>query len=368
VKILVVENEIPVLENIIDLLEAEGFQASAAVDGEDAYQKILLDVPDLIVCDIRMPRLGGLGLLARISQDPKLTGIPFIFLTAMTERSDLRAAMELGADDYITKPFSRRDLLEAIRRRLQKHEVITAEAARSAVTRQSNLSTILPLEILQPIYAIINYADRLTKLSDNQGGFGEARETEVSQTANQISHTAQHLLRSVANYIQLIDFQSEDTARHKRIIPDILGDVSATVIEEMAESFVWENQRASDLDMEIAPALLRANESVLQQIIEELLANAFQRTPPGSTVRIIGEKHNSIKCYRIVVTDYGSWFSSSQTIPMDGWGEEQQRADSGVGVGLLLVQKLAERSGGLLNVTSGSPGQPNQLEVIFSLA
>lgn len=138
--ILVVEDETSVLENILELLNAEGFRTASAHNGEEAY-RIIPDVkPALIICDVRMPRLDGHGLLSRLSQTPTLSNIPFIFLTALTDRTDLRAAMELGADDYITKPFTRKDLLEAVFRRLEKHKQIQDVALQDVKSEQRNLT------------------------------------------------------------------------------------------------------------------------------------------------------------------------------------------------------------------------------------
>lgn len=120
-KILVIEDQEPVRSNILEILEAENFEAVGAENGQIGVRLALKHQPDLIICDIMMPELDGYEVLTKLREDPAAATIPFIFLSAKTEREDLRLGMELGADDYITKPCSRTELLSAIATRLKKH-------------------------------------------------------------------------------------------------------------------------------------------------------------------------------------------------------------------------------------------------------
>jgi diguanylate cyclase (GGDEF)-like protein len=119
-KILVIEDERSIRINLLKLLSAEGFQAIGAENGSCGVQLARREQPDVIICDILMPILDGYGVLKALQQDPTTATIPFIFLTAKADRADWRQAMTLGADDYLTKPFTRAELLEAIATRLQK--------------------------------------------------------------------------------------------------------------------------------------------------------------------------------------------------------------------------------------------------------
>lgn len=120
IKILLVEDNTEIRENIGEILELAGYEVTAAANGKEGYEKALAARPDLILCDIMMPVLDGYGLLHLINKNENLSDVPFIFLTAKTERSDLRKGMEMGADDYIMKPFSDVELLSAIESRLHK--------------------------------------------------------------------------------------------------------------------------------------------------------------------------------------------------------------------------------------------------------
>ncbi|MBE9116078.1 response regulator [Lusitaniella coriacea LEGE 07157] len=121
-KILVIEDEGAVRNNILMLLKAEGFQVSGAENGEVGIEMAKEHPPDLIICDILMPGVDGYGVLTQLRQSRTTAFIPFIFLTAKAERSEVRQGIELGADDYLTKPFDADELLGAIAARLKKQE------------------------------------------------------------------------------------------------------------------------------------------------------------------------------------------------------------------------------------------------------
>jgi CRP/FNR family transcriptional regulator, cyclic AMP receptor protein len=132
IHILVIEDNTEVRENTAEILELANYKVSTAGDGKQGVEKALAHKPDLIVCDVMMPVLDGYGVLHLLNKNPELQGIPFIFLTAKAERSDLRKGMELGADDYITKPFTEFELLTAIESRLEKaahHKHSTSQPA-----------------------------------------------------------------------------------------------------------------------------------------------------------------------------------------------------------------------------------------------
>ncbi|MCZ7603024.1 MAG: response regulator [Melioribacteraceae bacterium] len=119
-RILVIEDDPILIRNLKDILEEEGYEVHIAVDGEDGINLAKEAQPNLIICDISIPNKDGYEVLKEISQSDKTKNIPFIFLTAKVEREDLRKGMQLGADDYIFKPFDIWDLLNSIKVRLNK--------------------------------------------------------------------------------------------------------------------------------------------------------------------------------------------------------------------------------------------------------
>lgn len=122
--LLLIEDNNEIRENTAEILELANYKVRAAENGKIGVEMALVEKPDLIICDIMMPVLDGYGVLHLINKNPELKGIPFIFLTAKAERNDFRKGMELGADDYITKPFSDIELLTAIDSRLKKVDLM----------------------------------------------------------------------------------------------------------------------------------------------------------------------------------------------------------------------------------------------------
>ncbi|MFI5307084.1 MAG: sigma-54-dependent transcriptional regulator [Polyangiales bacterium] len=119
-KILVIEDDDSIRANILDLLEAEGFEGIGAPDGEQGVTLAMKHLPDLVICDIAMPGIDGFGVFELLSERPSTAVIPFIFLSARAERADIRRGMALGADDYLTKPFTRAELLDSLHARLRR--------------------------------------------------------------------------------------------------------------------------------------------------------------------------------------------------------------------------------------------------------
>ncbi len=126
-KILLIEDNRDVRETTADILALAGYEVLTAESGKEGIQEALSSLPDLIICDIMMPGLDGYGVLHILSKRPETASIPFIFLTAKSEKTDIRKGMNLGADDYLTKPFEEMELLDAVESRLRKSEVIRKE-------------------------------------------------------------------------------------------------------------------------------------------------------------------------------------------------------------------------------------------------
>lgn len=123
-KILLIEDNEDVRNNTAEILELANYRVFTAENGKTGVEKALKEKPDLIVCDIMMPVLDGYGVLHALQKNYETMNTPFIFLTAKTEKSDMRRGMESGADDYITKPFSGTELLNAVEGRLKKAELL----------------------------------------------------------------------------------------------------------------------------------------------------------------------------------------------------------------------------------------------------
>jgi len=145
-KILVIEDNLEVRENLCEILELDSYEVISAENGKVGVEMVLSELPDLIICDVMMPLLDGFGVLKILNKNPKVNHIPLIFLTAKAEKEDMRKGMGLGAEDYITKPFDDVQLLEAIEVRLKKAERINASFDQSNESLQHFFSEAKALE------------------------------------------------------------------------------------------------------------------------------------------------------------------------------------------------------------------------------
>ncbi|GGK85392.1 response regulator [Rufibacter glacialis] len=130
-KILLIEDNQEIRENTAEILSLANYQVVEAENGKVGVDLARRDQPDLIICDIMMPQLDGYGVLHLLSKSPETSSIPFVFLTAKSEKDDFRKGMKLGADDYLTKPFDDLELLDAVEMRLKKNELLKAEFQKS---------------------------------------------------------------------------------------------------------------------------------------------------------------------------------------------------------------------------------------------
>ncbi len=148
IKIALIEDNQEMRENIEEILELANYEVVTAENGKKGISLIKQELPDLILCDIMMPELDGYGVLYMVGKDPKTAAIPFIFLTAKSERDDFRKGMNMGADDYLTKPFDDTQLLDAIERRLKRIEQFSTEFDRSESGLNSFLDQVHGIEEL----------------------------------------------------------------------------------------------------------------------------------------------------------------------------------------------------------------------------
>lgn len=170
-KILLIEDDQTMRENTAEILELAKYEVMAVANGKDGSILAKEIMPDLIICDIMMPGLDGYGVLHVLSKEPSTASIPFIFLTAKAEKSELRKGMDLGADDYITKPFEDSELLNAIETRLRKKETIKQKFSRdieglnqflehvSGLTELENLSQNKPMSTYKKKEVIFHAGD-----------------------------------------------------------------------------------------------------------------------------------------------------------------------------------------------------------------
>ncbi len=150
-KILLIEDNKDVRENTAEILSLAQYQVITANNGKEGVELAQKEKPDLIICDIMMPVLDGHGALHLLSKNEETAGIPFIFLTAKAERSDFRKGMEMGADDYLTKPFDDVELLNAIESRLKKNDILKKEFTKNMEGLSNFISEAKGIESLKKL-------------------------------------------------------------------------------------------------------------------------------------------------------------------------------------------------------------------------
>ncbi|MDT0685143.1 response regulator [Autumnicola psychrophila] len=150
-KVLLIEDDVTVRENTAELLELSGYDIETASNGRLGVEKAKKILPDVIVCDIMMPEMDGYGVLEELSKSEETIDIPFIFLSAKTEHKDIRRGMDLGADDYLTKPFEEEDLLSAIESRLARVAIINSFKKKSKESQQPEGNLLKGLEDLRSL-------------------------------------------------------------------------------------------------------------------------------------------------------------------------------------------------------------------------
>ncbi len=150
-KLLIIEDNDDIRENIVEILELSGYNVHSAANGKTGVELAMKELPDIILCDIMMPEMDGYGVIDALNKHPETRATPFIFLTAKAERTDVRKGMELGADDYLTKPFDAKELLNAIESRMKKKELQQLFYGRSAEKLDNLISRGNGLEELKKV-------------------------------------------------------------------------------------------------------------------------------------------------------------------------------------------------------------------------
>jgi two-component system, sensor histidine kinase and response regulator len=335
-KILVIEDANDLRDDIVELLSLEGFEVIDASNGQIGVEKAQKERPDLIICDVMMPYMDGYQVLEVIRKNPDTTATPFVFLTSKTERNNIRQGMVMGADDYLTKPFLVKELMDTVTSQLKKHQGFTNVVNQRLEELRENITTALPHELRTPLNTIIGFSDMLKNEA------GNAPATQIIEWADHISSAAHRLYRMAENYLayarisiaenspeQLLQYQSER-----------LTGIDA-IIDSQAQKVADHFNRLNDLQTELMPTdNVNVGFSDIIKITEELLDNAFKFSPAGTTVSVIGREVNQY--YQIQVIDRGRGINPEQAsrigayMQFDRWFYEQQ----GMGLGLAIVSRL----------------------------
>jgi two-component system, sensor histidine kinase and response regulator len=363
-KILVIEDEDPLRKDVMEMLSYEGFQVLGAPNGEQGLNLARHHLPDVIVCDIMMPGdYKGFDVLAELRKDRVTALIPFIFLTARTDRMDQRQGMELGADDYLTKPFKIAELLAAINTRLQKRKEYVAVSEEKLESLRENITTSLPHELRTPLNTIMGFSDMMVS---------DAHTIQPDQIAewSQLIHSAgMRLYRLIENYLTYA--RIETTGSNLGAITGLRRSVTldpVTTIEFQAMGKAQQHHRETDLVLNIGEVgKICIAEEDLKKLIDELVDNALKFSEAGTPIEVTAGIDG--KCYAIQITDHGRGMLPQQIqsigayMQFDRWLYEQQ----GMGLGLTIARRLVELYEGSIKIES-IPQQYTTVTISLNIA
>jgi CheY-like chemotaxis protein len=345
-KILLIEDNPNVLLNTTKMLQAEGHIVISANNGRSGLEMARQHIPSLIICDIMMPEIDGYGVIADLRSNPATTTVPFIFLSARSDKNDLRQGMELGSDDYLTKPFTRDELLGAINAQFRKQEIISDYYRQELINLRGNISKSLPHQLLFPAIEVMGLADILVK------NYHAMQAYEVPDIGKRIRKAGRDMHEMVKKFLLYAELESTESnsewtsqiCNSKTTFVDI--EVSSWS-KEIAENY----SRGSDLIAHIQDASIHISDSYLQVIVKELVDNAFKFSSEGTDVNVIGGFDEKEYCFTI--TDHGQGMPPDQL----AFGayvkfEKKLYVQQGTGLGLAIAKRLIDLHGGRLEIES----------------
>jgi two-component system sensor histidine kinase/response regulator len=363
-KILVIEDEEPLRERIAECLTYEGYEVIAASDGREGVDLAMEHLPNLIVSDIAMPGMDGYQVLWEMRRKLDTATIPFIFLTAKVDRTFVRYGMELGADDYLTKPFTTDELVGTIKTRLLKQDMVSRAAARELEPIKKRLAHTVSHELRSPL-ASISMAQML--LSRQWTQLEPDQINDLLDTLQLGSHRLNHLVEQM---VLMTQFDTEVLSREVvelYSMPIPIWSLLAGAIN-LARQYTYRNRnvevkvRERDRD-----AVIRCHSQSLIHALAEVIANALDFSPSNVEVVVSQWKTEDSVC--ITVSDSGPGIPADAIAralqdfeQIDRDTQEQQ----GVGLGLPLAQKIIEIHGGKLELTS-QPGSGTEVLIQMPL-
>lgn len=348
-RILVIDDEAFLRESVGVALRDRGFEVLEAPDGTSGVDVARKELPDLILCDVKMEGLNGYDTLETLREKPETASIPFILMTGYADPGGMRQGMELGADDYLPKPFSFDSLYAAVDSRLKKLEVIRDHAEQKLSDLRDNISLMLPHELRTPLNGILGYGELLSEDAESLSP------EEVREMGQVITDSGRRLERLVENFI--IYTQTELFGRDPDKSSSLRGrrcDSARRVAEEQCLRQAEVQGRRMDLQLELGEASVPLTEDHFAKIVAELVQNAFKFSEPGTRVRVrLADEGDSVE---LLVQDQGRGMSMDQVghigafMQFDRSKQEQQ----GLGLGLTIARRLVELHRGRLSIRSAA--------------
>jgi CheY-like chemotaxis protein/anti-sigma regulatory factor (Ser/Thr protein kinase) len=359
-KILVIEDTADVRENIAEILESENYEvykAENGIIGVDVAEKVQ---PDLILCDIMMPQMDGYEVLESLRKKVSTSTTPFIFLTAKNTREDLRRGMALGADDYISKPFTIDELLNSIKIRLEKAEEFKVKSERKLNELTQNLGMPITSVINEPLKAIIGFSRMVMTEYPNmeKPEIAEfmALVYKAGMKLNKVVHKTMLYYR-----LEALTYRNEELDKCRAEVCYNAGTALKEVVQELA---LAHNRIDDVLVLLDTIENVRIPKDMLKSLIGELIENALLYSPKRTNIKVI----SGIERGKLVLTisDEGIGFSSEQITKIGAFTQFSQdfNKQEGIGLGLTVVRKILTLFDGQITINS-APGVGTTIKVFI---
>ncbi|MBM3851688.1 MAG: response regulator [Verrucomicrobia bacterium] len=356
--ILIVDDDVHLAASLALGLEASGYRTLHAANATAGWEMAHAHRPDLILSDIDMPGKDGCRLLQEMRADPELAGQQFVLMTGKAAYGSSRTAMDLGADDFLLKPFSLGELLQCVGARLKRAE-LSRRMDEGAIERmRESLRSTLPHEFFTPLASILGLSELcrtdLERLTPD----------EIRQDLSDINEAGRRLHRALRNYLRLLELESQGSARSP---PLVEGGEVAEAIESGVQAAAERHRRTGDVAREVEGARLRASPGDLATLVEELVDNALTYSRRNTAVEVRARREGPV--LRLVVSDSGRGISPQQLKNIDDTWQRPGEGSrlQGMGLGLMLAYRLVRTMGGELRLESQG-GEGTTAEVTLPVA
>jgi two-component system, sensor histidine kinase and response regulator len=345
-KILVIEDQPDIRMTLLEILEAENFETRSAENGAQGIQLAKHNHFDLILCDVMMPDVDGHEVLQTLRQKPETATVPFVFLTAKATMDEVRQGMNLGADDYLTKPFTRDSLMQAIETRLSKQQKITEQSEEQLNSLRKRISYSLLNKILDPL-------DKIEKTSESLilGNFAPDHADTVN-LGKQIHGQARFLQRSINNlylymHIDLLAKDPENMQEGKKPLMINPADFLSMLSIQSAKNY----NREQDLNVQVENSPIGIPIDDFEKIIQETLEFVFSSSQNNTPVYVQTELDKEIFSISITSQKY----LRPELLARISQGKQLDREffeSLDPGLGLLIVHQIAKLYKGQLTIES----------------
>jgi signal transduction histidine kinase len=345
-KILVIDDEDEYRAVIKLTLKMLGYGIIEATNGLDGLAAVKMHHPDLVLCDVNMPEMDGHALLRALKEDSQCAAIPFIFLTGNTTKSDMRQGMQLGADDYLTKPFTSEELITAVETRLVRKKSLQKYYESQFDDIKTSIVKSLPHEFRTPLSSILGFGQFLQEENDLPSA-------EVKEIGTLICESGQRLHHLLENMVLLGELQL--WRNDKNAIATMRRESTTSlreVIREAAEHEAEIQGRVDSLCIEVNDTPVQISSIHLTKIMEEIIDNALKFSESGTKIHISSEENDAE--VQIIIRDEGRGMSYEQIGKVTAFLQFERRhhEQQGAGLGLTIAKTLTELYGGSLTLES----------------